>query len=187
MKTSNVCWTCRLRRKKCDESKPICGACGTLEITCHSQEEIKPEWMDGGLKQAEMSDRIKRDIKIKAHRRRGSSMFETSSEFMITPGNLSKLQADTAPRLPADAISNGSDPTKSSAETPGPQVQLRPERKHDSHNALQSLVLEGSDAVHSLFYLEKVHPFLFPFYNPSYQQGGKAWILELIMKWPAFR
>lgn len=63
------CWTCRLRRKKCDERRPVCDGCRTLEITCHFDDE-KPDWMDGGPKQKLMADKIKMQVKKQASQRR---------------------------------------------------------------------------------------------------------------------
>lgn len=63
------CWTCRVRRKKCDRTKPRCNACSTLEITCHYSES-RPEWMDGGDMQNEMAKRIKAEVRQGAEARR---------------------------------------------------------------------------------------------------------------------
>ncbi|KAH8678564.1 fungal-specific transcription factor domain-containing protein [Tricladium varicosporioides] len=41
-----------------------------------------------------------------------------------------------------------------------------------------------SDTILSMFYLENLLPFLFPFYRPSILQGGRAWILEMMMSSP---
>lgn len=63
------CWTCRLRRKKCDEGRPICNGCAALDIDCLYSED-KPEWMDGGEKQKEKGDWLKREVKRRANLRR---------------------------------------------------------------------------------------------------------------------
>lgn len=63
------CWTCRVRRKKCDRTKPRCNACAVLEITCHYS-EARPEWMDGGDRQNEMAKRIKAEVRQGAEARR---------------------------------------------------------------------------------------------------------------------
>lgn len=63
------CWTCRVRRKKCDRTKPRCHACSALEITCHYS-EARPEWMDGGDLQNEMAKRIKAEVRQGAEARR---------------------------------------------------------------------------------------------------------------------
>lgn len=69
------CWTCRLRRKKCDERRPVCDGCGALEITCHF-DDGKPDWMDGGPKQKAMADKIKMQVKKQASQRRDRKYME---------------------------------------------------------------------------------------------------------------
>ncbi|KAG8163551.1 hypothetical protein KVR01_006848 [Diaporthe batatas] len=68
-RSSDGCWTCRLRRKKCDEGRPRCAACATLEISCLYSDE-KPEWMDGGEQQAKKAEEVKAEVKKKAAWRR---------------------------------------------------------------------------------------------------------------------
>lgn len=68
-RSSDGCWTCRLRRKKCDEARPCCAACAALEISCLYSDE-KPEWMDGGERQAKKAEEVKAEVKKKAAWRR---------------------------------------------------------------------------------------------------------------------
>lgn len=68
-RSSDGCWTCRLRRKKCDEGRPRCAACAALEISCLYSDE-KPEWMDGGERQAKKAEEVKAEVKKKAAWRR---------------------------------------------------------------------------------------------------------------------
>jgi hypothetical protein len=184
MKASRGCWTCRLRRKKCDEKKPICGACDTLGIKCRYQQDKKPEWMDGGAKQAEMSEQIKREIKLIARQRRGEPAFETLSDFVVNPP---EIPADPIPSLWQATTASLTDAITSPSEDSMLCLQQGVQLEHHNRDTHKSQEFEGSDAMLSLFYLEKVLPFLFPFYNPSLLQGGKAWILEMIMKRPAVR
>ncbi|KAI1128770.1 fungal-specific transcription factor domain-containing protein [Nemania abortiva] len=69
LRSSQGCWTCRLRRKKCDEARPVCVACGGLEIDCHYS-DTKPEWMDGGAREKRKADELKVMVKQKATERR---------------------------------------------------------------------------------------------------------------------
>ncbi|KAF3941730.1 hypothetical protein ABW19_dt0208962 [Dactylella cylindrospora] len=72
-KPNNGCWTCRVRRKKCDEEHPKCSVCKTLGITCYFSNH-KPEWMDGGVRQKEMVEALKVQIKDNARSRRERSV-----------------------------------------------------------------------------------------------------------------
>ncbi|KAF2443239.1 hypothetical protein P171DRAFT_496605 [Karstenula rhodostoma CBS 690.94] len=52
------CWTCRLRKKKCDESRPLCFKCSLLQIDCHGYGP-RPYWMDRGALQREQALKLK--------------------------------------------------------------------------------------------------------------------------------
>lgn len=143
--------------------------------------------MDGTSKQAEMAEQVKREIKRRARRHRGEHMSETISDITTTPQNLS--------RTPADArVDTGEASTETRVEMeewPSQEsmhwLQHGFQQEHSNRNSCECRAFEGSDTVLSLFYLEKVLPFIFPFYDPSLLQGGKAWILEMIIRRPAVR
>lgn len=63
------CWTCRARKKKCDDARPSCSACTLRSITCYGY-DAKPIWMDGGPAEKDMMDTIQRRIKESYRRRR---------------------------------------------------------------------------------------------------------------------
>ncbi len=72
-RSSNGCWTCRLRRKKCDEQRPVCNECLALHIsTCNYGD--KPAWMDGGVNKEAMAEQIKNEVKQQAPYRRRSKL-----------------------------------------------------------------------------------------------------------------
>ncbi|QGI75106.1 hypothetical protein CEK25_000012 [Fusarium fujikuroi] len=56
-----ACWTCRLRRKKCDRTRPVCRGCDDLSIDCHYSPE-RPQWMDGGYKQKQRAKFVKAQV-----------------------------------------------------------------------------------------------------------------------------
>lgn len=62
------CWTCKLRRKKCDENHPICESCGSLGITCDGYGP-KPDWMDRGPLEREMARKVKMTVARNGHKR----------------------------------------------------------------------------------------------------------------------
>ncbi|KAF7526512.1 hypothetical protein G7054_g10727 [Neopestalotiopsis clavispora] len=76
------CWTCRLRRKRCDSVQPVCGSCQSLEITCYSG-EARPSWMDGGSDQKHMSETIKARIKHNAMLRRERRLMANEDHDII--------------------------------------------------------------------------------------------------------
>ncbi|KAI0136243.1 fungal-specific transcription factor domain-containing protein [Xylariales sp. AK1849] len=46
-RSTHGCWTCRLRKKKCDENRPSCFRCTSLHIVCDGYGP-RPYWMDRG-------------------------------------------------------------------------------------------------------------------------------------------
>lgn len=145
--------------------------------------------MDAGVKQSQMAEQVKCEIKTKARRRRGEPVFQGSRDFTVTPPNTLRVNAlDEPPRGVSEAAPDyHTNTTGVSCQDSDIWPPQELEQEHESHDSHKRLAFEGSDVVLSLFYLEKVLPFLFPFYNPSLLQGGKAWILEMIMKRPAIR
>lgn len=72
------CWTCRVRKRKCDEKVPICSACESLELQCHGYGE-QPIWMDRGSKQKAEAIKIKQMVaEVRRRRRRRESPSENS-------------------------------------------------------------------------------------------------------------
>ncbi|KAL4905346.1 hypothetical protein BDW74DRAFT_184948 [Aspergillus multicolor] len=54
------CYTCRLRRKKCDETHPHCEACSSLGVSCEYQ---KPSWWISTQARTLQKDRIKQKVR----------------------------------------------------------------------------------------------------------------------------
>ncbi|KAH8812251.1 fungal-specific transcription factor domain-containing protein [Xylogone sp. PMI_703] len=63
LRSTNGCWTCRLRRKKCDEIRPHCRRCSKLQLECDGYTE-KPIWMDGSELQKLKIEQTKRLIRV---------------------------------------------------------------------------------------------------------------------------
>ncbi|KAF3054940.1 hypothetical protein GL218_07346 [Daldinia childiae] len=169
IRSSNGCWTCRLRRKKCDENRPVCDMCAALHITCH-YDQGKPEWMDGGVRQEEMAKRLKREVKENAHLRREVRAIHVPGELLATttPESLNS-EVETRPEASAICLQRGTD------------CKLVSKDIHDN------VSFGRSCTVLITFYLENLLPFLFPFYCPSPLEGGRSWILEMMLSSPVVR
>ncbi|KAF5008519.1 hypothetical protein FDECE_5219 [Fusarium decemcellulare] len=175
------CWTCRLRRKKCDEKRPVCDACGVLEITCHYDED-KPEWMDGGPKQKAMAEKIKAQVKKQASQRRDRKymeMLEAGTRNVNLGANDVAMSAasDTDPPSGHDIGS-----TPASSNTSGASPPDMPWHSHFSVRQEDSSSSTGaSTEVHFIMiYLDYVFPHLFPFYRPPILAGGRGWVLDVL-------
>ncbi|KAF3403337.1 Transcriptional regulatory protein UME6 [Talaromyces pinophilus] len=177
----NGCWTCRLRRKKCDEYRPICDTCSALQITCYYDQE-KPDWMDGGAKQEEMANRLKREVK---ESRRGDRNLGHRHAIIepTTYDNQKRLEQLAISETPRDR-NNSQEPHPETANTP---LQREHDCKLASKHVSGNMSFARSDTILLTFHLEYILPFLFPFYNPSILEGGRSWILEMMISSPVVR
>ncbi len=69
------CYTCRLRRKKCDEGSPMCTACKHLGLVC---EYKRPMWWSNNDARRKHKDDIKMIIKRKKLTEKASHTIQTS-------------------------------------------------------------------------------------------------------------
>ncbi|KAH9909342.1 PRO1 protein [Xylariomycetidae sp. FL2044] len=69
------CYTCRLRRKKCDEGTPMCTACRHLGLEC---EYKRPMWWSNNDARRQHKDNIKMIIKRKKLSEKSSHTIQTS-------------------------------------------------------------------------------------------------------------
>lgn len=68
-RSTNGCWTCRVRKKKCNEARPFCSTCLSLKLECHGY-GARPVWMDNGPLQKEQALRFKRIVGQNNHKTR---------------------------------------------------------------------------------------------------------------------
>ncbi|PWY87157.1 hypothetical protein BO94DRAFT_466517 [Aspergillus sclerotioniger CBS 115572] len=88
------CFTCRLRRKKCDEKHPSCGACVNLSVKC---EYKRPIWWGNADQRRIQKERIKNKIKqTKMNERNGALTVGCASDPNARP----RPMAVTSPTSP---------------------------------------------------------------------------------------
>ncbi|KAL6860037.1 hypothetical protein ACO1O0_004062 [Amphichorda felina] len=195
------CWTCRLRRKKCDERRPVCDACSALEITCHFEDE-KPVWMDGGARQKDMATSIKAQVKKQASQRRDRRYMEMlesgtrvvrlgakDSDKPSTTDGASRAEIDTDPSSQTSGNESGSTPPSSRTSGASPRIppQVSPQipwtssllehqgEWEDEHDGAHE-----ADVHFIMIYLDYIFPYLFPFYRPPVLSGGRGWVLDIL-------
>ncbi|OBT93244.1 hypothetical protein VE01_08809 [Pseudogymnoascus verrucosus] len=78
---SSGCWTCRLRKLKCDEDPNHCRRCLRCGISCHGYGP-KPAWKDGGLREAEQLAVIKARVADNRRRRARAANTERNESLM---------------------------------------------------------------------------------------------------------
>jgi len=186
------CWTCRLRRKKCDRHAPICYVCSALLITCYYTPE-KPEWVDGGERQREMAEQLKQEVRDKAPYRRSlayaKAMNEPKQEMQLFSlpephsGDLEPVDPPSYP--PQDAVAvffptpEHRNTLPSSLRFPG-TGSVTPSATSRSLSSQHASDPVGLDRGLVVCYLDFYFPFLFPFYQPSMLDRGRAWVVDFI-------
>ncbi|KAI8712733.1 Zn(2)-C6 fungal-type domain-containing protein [Fusarium sp. LHS14.1] len=175
--TNSGCWICRLRRKKCDEVHPTCGDCDALGLDC-LYSDTKPEWMDGDVRQKQMSTAIKTRAK-KGQRSRhaakamGDDFINTSA---IDYHSAKKKTALSEASLVSERTSSIEAGFPIQGPNNGPASSLpiisRPSLTMD----------EEAEINFTTIYLDNVFPSLFPFYHPSVLDNGRHWVLHLLRR-----
>ncbi|KAL2818499.1 fungal-specific transcription factor domain-containing protein [Aspergillus cavernicola] len=84
------CFTCRLRRKKCDEKHPSCGACSNLSVKC---EYKRPIWWGNAEQRKMHKECIKNKIKQ-------TKMNERNGSLTLDPATHARSMAANSPTSP---------------------------------------------------------------------------------------
>jgi C6 transcription factor Pro1 len=184
----NGCWTCRLRRKKCDGRDP-CSDCQSLGIDCCFQIQ-KPDWMDGGVSQRRKVEETKSRIKASAKQRRVQKLprvvhrLQGAVSLIDTPPPSSVEQdarADTPVTVVSseETIGSGTGPALVSQCAPIP-TQLQPSRAVSAWQPQVEYAQELLDGVLLMSYMDYLFPIMYPLHRPSILEGGRCWILPIL-------
>ena len=190
-RSKGACWSCRLRRKKCDERRPACYACTTFAVPCFGYDPT-PIWADGGERQRAKAEELQIIVREMASLRRRSRKKEHPvqvASLQVMEGAQSEAAAAKDHSiLEAEAFVDSSGFTSSQ---PGQQHRhviaadldaltvTMPTRKH---NPSVDFLKSDCQANLLMHYLDVVFPNQFPFYIPTSADGGRGWLLHLILR-----
>lgn len=99
-RSKNGCWTCRLRRKRCPEQRPVCSECQRLGIPCDGYDGDKPDYMVSSNKAKIKMQEIKKVTLSKRNRkligRRGCKRRKRvkKHEEEVQDGNIDETRVD---------------------------------------------------------------------------------------------
>ncbi len=181
-RSTDGCWTCRLRHKKCDQRRPGCRSCTSRHIPCHGYAE-RPDWFDGGARERACRDEIKRAVKNHVKR---------------VKRELSR------PTAPATAPTLDSPPTDEDEDGHRRERERERGRRPGAENAVARDVgmtittatssgspgspgLRHRDAELLMYYFDRVFPLQFRFHTPASDlggggDGGLGWLLGLLVR-----
>lgn len=141
LRSKGGCWTCRLRRKKCDEGKPECTTCRVLSVTCHGYGP-KPDWMDNGDAEKEMANSLKHIVR---HTSRRAYRYRGPSVPMAAPKLAPKAPAPNAYSDAAAAAAPVAHTDSTAASTPSTNASRWTETTPPSDSGVYEPVVRISD------------------------------------------
>lgn len=85
LRSKQGCWTCRLRKKKCDEERPLCSVCTSLSISCYGYGP-RPGWMNDPEQERAVANSLKEIVKhTSRHKTALQSSKQRPSTLTIAP------------------------------------------------------------------------------------------------------
>ncbi|KAL2825080.1 fungal-specific transcription factor domain-containing protein [Aspergillus cavernicola] len=153
IRSKHGCWTCRLRKKKCDEHQPLCTTCDSLSITCYGY-GVKPEWMDNGERERAVANSLKEIVKITSRKRIPTKLIQNK-------GTLKGRVLAPAPRVSDDSSSSSPSPDSAGGD-------------------FGSISIETSALL--MHFLDDVFPLQYPAYKADVLEGGRGWLLHLLLR-----
>ena len=179
LRNQQGCWTCRLRKKKCDESRPECSLCASLMITCYGY-GLKPEWMDDGPKERAVVNNLKETVKHTGRRKRPEQSSNPiariapkssdESEEQISSSSRSSRKQDT----PISSDHGASE--DSSLDAPPDPASLIPG---------STAAVSSKESALLMRFLDSVFQKQYPIYASRVLEE-RGWLLSLILKNKAF-
>jgi hypothetical protein len=203
LRSKHGCWTCRLRKKKCDEGRPQCSTCESLAITCHGYGP-KPDWMDGGESERTIANDLKETVKHTSRRKYTGSTSNLGDHIVpIAPKSQSRSVEGSSTTTGLSSRRDTSSPSNSAllhendvkivqdgvAVSLSIQHLFRGNSNHIkdeptfNHTKNESMFPSSAgNAVLLMNFLDNVFPLEFPLYRPEILEGGRGWLLALLLR-----
>ncbi|OSC98252.1 hypothetical protein PYCCODRAFT_1418035 [Trametes coccinea BRFM310] len=146
VRAKSGCYTCRIRRKKCDEQPNEDGACQTcvrLRLQCLGFGAKRPDWMRENNSVTELREKIKTFLAsqgmIKGHSGSGPRSTEQDPQVLILVDGLHT--SPSSPPTPTLSATPSSEPPRpphngvtSFERAPPPYAAMAPEQQHYPHS-----------------------------------------------------
>ncbi|KAK5064904.1 hypothetical protein LTR84_000738 [Exophiala bonariae] len=186
LKSKQGCWTCRLRKKKCDESRPACSVCTALAITCHGY-GARPGWMDDSEAVVNVLEELKGVVKVtsrlKGKAKAGGRGRGPGPEGVVLRPKSGSAGGGGGGELNLDRDGNGNGTSKGALDTspsiphgePGPAAASPPSTasQHSIH---------GDESILLMHFLDHVFTLQYPLYRPQAIESGRGWLLSALLR-----
>ncbi|TGO40574.1 hypothetical protein BHYA_0035g00480 [Botrytis hyacinthi] len=180
VRSNRGCWTCRIRKKKCDEIQPGCSRCKDVNVECHYGP--KPKWIDDPKFAKEELEKIKAVVAASASKKRAAFRARKNT------GSISSV-----PKSPKSHSTNTSATTKIAkkgddlpsvenvASVSAPPIEMDDDKPIEPKSPLFPKWIEDQEASLMMHYLDHVFFIQFRFHTPSLS-SGRGWLLSLLTK-----
>ena len=187
------CITCRIRKKKCDEQRPVCQACRSRQLACYGFDAPAPTWYTSkaSWKEVRDSDEAKSlqtvaETRYKIRRKVGSKQGNSTDNGLSAQSSRDADQPRRPMQLRAGAALGGTRMFSSFILLQaGVNIwQLRPESIWwDSK--IRSLVPDPGSSSHEetrllMLFLDVIHPITHTFYKLG-RSSDRSWMLNRLV------
>lgn len=176
IRSTKGCWTCRLRKKKCDEIRPGCERCASVNIECHYGP--KPPWIEDPELGKEELARVKAVVSVVANRKRA----EHRARARVA-GPLAKSYP--SPSSPRPLQTGETTPWASTSGNSVASIDNAVVQKYSGLSSDASWLsnwIKDQEANLIMHYLDNVFYIQFQFHTPVVAEGGRGWILSLLTR-----
>ena len=193
-RTQTGCLTCRIRKKKCDEQRPVCQSCRSRQLTCYGYNEPAPSWCTD---KANWND-VKNSDEARNLRTLAETRYKVRRKVAFNEGISSPTRNSTqTPEEKNDgvlphhhqlqplsrAVAVGMFPS-SNVVLGGTNIwQLRPDTiwwDSKIRNLAPDSGASNEKTRLLMLFLEVIHPMTHSFYKLDYDKG-KSWMLNRLI------
>lgn len=175
IRSTKGCWTCRLRKKKCDEVRPGCLRCESVNIDCHYG--ARPPWIEDPVLGKEELERVKKIVGVAASRKRAEHRVKSRSlsgntavtNFVIPPSPV------ISPGLRGGSAHGLSRTSHSALDSPATGTP-------NADSTWLSKWIRDEEANLIMHYLDHVFYIQFRFHTPAIAKEGRGWFLSLLIR-----
>ncbi|CAD6439239.1 64585307-f8cb-4a19-bfa8-82eaea6783ff [Sclerotinia trifoliorum] len=174
VRSNRGCWTCRIRKKKCDELKPGCLRCADVNVECRYGP--KPNWIDDPKFGKIELERIKAIVAASASKKRAAFRARKNSNSTSSLLKSPKSSSTTkSPRKESNLSSIDNVVSKSI------DMEMVHDKTIEPESCLFPKWIEDQEASLMMHYLDHVFFIQFRFHTPSLS-SGRGWLLSLLIR-----
>ncbi|KAH9904155.1 fungal-specific transcription factor domain-containing protein [Xylariomycetidae sp. FL2044] len=184
LRGKHPCWTCRLRKKKCDENRPGCSTCGLLSIECYGYGP-KPDWVGDGAAEKVIMDDLKKIVKHTSRRKPTRSRPSQTPVVRLASKHSHGSPSSSSHSSGSNHLLHSNSPSDdaSSLDVAAARHRLDGQSpQHDEDGITASLIMSPKQSTLLMLFLDKVFPLQYLMYKPDILNDGRGWLLAILLR-----